>query len=169
MDESKNKTVKRLIKIGSIFFISSIFFAFIFYIYAPNDQKRTGALTILSIGIMLGAFIPQLLQNQSLKGQATDPVLAIFLILTACGVLLRIPGLRQQLHIINKNKEGLLLVLLITFSNLVPLIAHTLWQWQGAIYDTHKAIIAKDILKISAPITTIIVVISIYWLFSVVK
>ena len=169
MNDSRENKVKNLIKIGSIFFISSLIFGFIFYIYAPKNQKKNGFLTILSIGIMLGAFIPQLLQNQNMKGEATDSVLAIFLILAALGVLLRIPGLRQQLYIIKKNKEGLLLVILITISNLIPLIAHCIWEWQGAIYDTHKAIISKDILRITAPITTVIVIISIYWLFSVVK
>ncbi len=147
----------------------SIIIGLILYYYLPKEQKVTGFLTVLSIGIMLGAFIPQLTQNQLLKGKATDPILAIFLILTSIGVLLRIPALRQQLGAARANNKALFVVILITISNLIPLLAHNIWQWQGAIFDTHKAIIAKNILHISAPITSIVTISLIIWLFSVKK
>lgn len=147
----------------------SIIIGLILYYYLPKEQKITGFLTVLSIGIMLGAFIPQLTQNQLLKGKATDPILAIFLILTSIGVLLRIPALRQQLGAARATNKALFVVVLITISNLIPLLAHNIWQWQGAIFDTHKAIIAKNILHISAPITSIVTISLIIWLFSVKK
>ncbi len=147
----------------------SIIIGLILYYYLPKEQKVTGFLTVLSIGIMLGAFIPQLTQNQLLKGKATDPILAIFLILTSIGVLLRIPALRQQLGAARATNKALFVVILITISNLIPLLAHNIWQWQGAIFDTHKAIIAKNILHISAPITSIVTISLIIWLFSVKK
>ena len=147
----------------------SIIIGLILYYYLPKEQKITGFLTVLSIGIMLGPFIPQLTQNQLLKGKATDPILAIFLILTSIGVLLRIPALRQQLGAARATNKALFVVILITISNLIPLLAHNIWQWQGAIFDTHKAIIAKDILHISAPITSIVTISLIIWLFSVKK
>ena len=147
----------------------SIIIGLILYYYLPKEQKITGFLTVLSIGIMLGAFIPQLTQNQLLKGKATDPILAIFLILTSIGVLLRIPALRQQLGAARATNKALFVVILITISNLIPLLAHNIWQWQGAIFDTHKAIIAKNILHISAPITSIVTISLIIWLFSVKK
>ena len=158
-----------LFKIAITTLSVSIIIGLILYFYLPKDQKVTGFLTVLSIGIMLGAFIPQLIQNELLKGKATDPILAVFLILTALGVILRIPGLRQQLGVARSTNKALFIVLLITISNLIPLLAHNIWQWQGAIFDTHKAIIAKDILRISAPVTSIITISLIIWLFSVKK
>ena len=158
-----------LFKIAITTLSVSIIIGLILYFYLPKEQKVTGFLTVLSIGIMLGAFIPQLTQNQLLKGKATDPILAIFLILTSIGVLLRIPALRQQLGAARATNKALFVVILITISNLIPLLAHNIWQWQGAIFDTHKAIIAKDILQISAPITSIITLSLIIWLFSVKK
>lgn len=158
-----------LFKIAITTLSVSIIIGLILYFYLPKEQKVTGFLTVLSIGIMLGAFIPQLTQNELLKGKATDPILAVFLILTALGVILRIPGLRQQLGVARSTNKALFIVLLITISNLIPLLAHNIWQWQGAIFDTHKAIIAKEILQISAPITSIISISLIIWLFSVKK
>lgn len=158
-----------LFKIAITTLSVSIIIGLILYFYLPKEQKVTGFLTVLSIGIMLGAFIPQLIQNELLKGKATDPILAVFLILTALGVILRIPALRQQLGVARSTNKALFIVLLITISNLIPLLAHNIWQWQGAIFDTHKAIIAKDILQISAPITSIITLSLIIWLFSVKK
>lgn len=158
-----------LFKIAITTLSVSIIIGLILYFYLPKEQKVTGFLTVLSIGIMLGAFIPQLTQNELLKGKATDPILAVFLILTALGVILRIPGLRQQLGVARSTNKALFIVLLITISNLIPLLAHNIWQWQGAIFDTHKAIIAKEILQISAPVTSIITISLIIWLFSVKK
>ena len=158
-----------LFKIAITTLSISIIIGLILYFYLPKEQKVTGFLTVLSIGIMLGAFIPQLMQNELLKGKATDPILAVFLILTSLGVILRIPGLRQQLSVARSTNKALFIVLLITISNLIPLLAHNIWQWQGAIFDTHKAIIAKEILQISAPITSIISISLIIWLFSVKK
>ena len=158
-----------LFKIATATLSMSVVIGSILYFYLPKEQKLTGFLTVLSIGIMLGAFIPQLTQNELLKGKATDPILAVFLILTALGVMLRIPGLRQQLGVARSTNKALFVVLLITISNLIPLLAHNIWQWQGAIFDTHKAIIAKNILHISAPITSIVTISLIIWLFSVKK
>ena len=158
-----------LFKIAITTLSVSIIIGLILYFYLPKEQKVTGFLTVLSIGIMLGAFIPQLTQNELLKGKATDPILAVFLILTALGVILRIPGLRQQLGVARSTNKALFIVLLITISNLIPLLAHNIWQCQGAIFDTHKAIIAKEILQISAPVTSIITISLIIWLFSVKK
>ena len=118
-----------LFKIAITTLSVSIIIGLILYFYLPKEQKVTGFLTVLSIGIMLGAFIPQLTQNELLKGKATDPILAVFLILTALGVILRIPGLRQQLGVARSTNKALFIVLLITISNLIPLLAHNIWQW----------------------------------------
>lgn len=161
--------IELLFQIATLTLSISIVIGLILYYYLPKEQKVTGFLTVLSIGIMLGAFIPQLTQNELLKGKATDPILAIFLILTSIGVLLRIPALRQQLGVARATNKALFVVILITISNLIPLLAHNIWQWQGAIFDTHNAIIAKEILHISAPITSIVTISLIIWLFSVKK
>ena len=102
-----------LFKIAITTLSVSIIIGLILYFYLPKEQKVTGFLTVLSIGIMLGAFIPQLTQNQLLKGKATDPILAIFLILTSIGVLLRIPALRQQLGVARATNKALFVVILI--------------------------------------------------------
>tara|TARA_A100001035_G_C27700671_1_gene462304 strand:+ start:382 stop:879 length:498 start_codon:yes stop_codon:yes gene_type:complete len=158
-----------LFQIAIVSLSISIVIGLILYFYLPKEQKISGFLTVLSIGIMLGAFIPQLTQNELLKGKATDPILAIFLILTSIGVLLRIPALRLQLGAARATNKALFVVVLITISNLIPLLAHNIWQWQGAIFDTHKAIVAKEILHFSAPITSIVTISLIIWLFSVKK
>jgi len=51
---------------------------------------------------------------------------------------------------------------------LIPLCAHLVWQWQSAIFDTKEAIIPKHILEISAPVSTVICILAIAWLFSVI-
>ncbi len=163
------KQVELLFSIATICLVISLIIGAILYHYLPAKEKFAGFMTVLSIGIMTGAFIPQLTQNELLKDKATDPILAVFLILTALGVILRIPGLRQQLGVARSTNKALFIVLLITISNLIPLIAHNVWQWQGAIFDNHKAIIAKEILQISAPITSTISIGLIIWLFSVKK
>jgi len=166
--EDKNKEIRLVVHISVFMFIFSIILGFIFAYFAPKDQKVTGFTTILSIGIMIAAFSPQLYLNSVQKSHATNHVLAIFLILCALGVLLRIPGLRQQLGNAFSTNKGTFLVILITISNLIPLCAHLVWQWQGAIFDSKEAIIPKHILEISAPISTVIGVLAIAWLFSVI-
>jgi hypothetical protein len=167
--QEKNKEIELVIHISIFMFVISIILGSIFTYFAPKNQKITGFTTILSIGIMIAAFSPQLYLNFIQKSNATNHVLAIFLILCALGVLLRVPGLRQQLGNAFSTNKGKFLVILITISNLIPLCAHLIWQWQGAIYDTKVAYIPKHILEISAPISTIIVILAVIWLFSIIK
>lgn len=162
----KANEIALIVKIGLTMFVIAIICGSIFAYFVPKAEKLTGFMTILSIGLMFAAFFPQLYLNQLQKENATDHVLAIFLILCALGVLLRVPGLRQQLKNAAVSNEAFYLVLLITISNLIPLLAHITWQWQGAIFDSHKALIPKHILEISAPTTTIIGILAIVWLFS---
>tara|TARA_Y100000389_G_C17464406_1_gene524329 strand:+ start:2761 stop:3306 length:546 start_codon:yes stop_codon:yes gene_type:complete len=162
----KENEIALIVKIALTMFAIAIICGSIFAYFVPKGEKLTGFMTILSIGLMLAAFFPQLYLNQIEKEHATDHVLAIFLILCALGVLLRIPGLRQQLQNSVISNQSFYLVLLITISNLIPLLAHITWQWQGAIFDSNKALIPKHILGISAPTTTIISVLAVIWLFS---
>ena len=143
------------ILIGVVIF--TVIVALLMHRYLPKDERMAGTLAIVSMGITICAFLPQLMTNFLNKSRATDPVLAIFLIMAAVGVLLRIPALRQSLGLARGQNKGILL----------PLLAHIIWQWQGAIYDTHKSIIAKDILIYAAPTTTIVSIFIAYWLFSV--
>ena len=138
--------------------ILTIIVALFMHSYLPKDERTAGTLAIVSMGITICAFLPQLM---------TDPVLAIFLISASIGVILRIPALRQSLGLARGNNKGVLLALLISMVTLLPLLAHIIWQWQGAIYDTHKSIIAKDILIYAAPTTTMISIFIVYWLFNV--
>ena len=48
--------------------------------YLPKDERTAGTLAIVSMGITICAFLPQLMTNFLNKSRATDPVLAIFLI-----------------------------------------------------------------------------------------
>jgi hypothetical protein len=147
--------------------ILTVIVSLLLYNYLPKEEKVTGSLAVVSMGITICAFLPQLMTNYLNKSHATNPVLAIFLIMAAIGVLLRIPALRQSLGIARGHKKGVFIALLISMVTLLPLIAHIIWQWQGAIYDTEEAIIAKDILIYSAPISTIISFLITIWLFSV--
>ena len=158
---------KILFEIAGVSLGVSMIAAAIAYFNLSKSDRVPVALTILGMGLMCGAFFPQLTENAIMKSEATNNVLAVFLILTACGVLLRIPALRAQLGSSKTSKQGPILTYAITIASLIPLIAHNVWQWQGAIYDTHKAIIAKDILIVSAPITSLVSLAAIVWLFSV--
>ena len=151
--------------IGVVIF--TVVIALLMHRYLPKNERTAGTLAIISMGITICAFLPQLMTNFLNKSRATDPVLAIFLISAAIGVILRIPGLRQNLGLARGNNKGVFLALLISMVTLLPLIAHIIWQWQGAIYDTHKSIIAKDILIYAAPTTTIVSIFIVYLLFSV--
>ena len=162
---TKLNTATINILIGVVIF--TIIVALLMHRYLPKDERTAGTLAIISMGITICAFLPQLMTNFLNKSRATDPVLAIFLISAAIGVLLRIPALRQSLGLARGQNKGILLALLISMVTLLPLLAHIIWQWQGAIYDTHKSIIAKDILIYAAPTTTIVSIFIVYWLFSV--
>ena len=147
--------------------ILTVIVALFMHSYLPKDERTAGTLAIVSMGITICAFLPQLMTNFLNKSRATDPVLAIFLISASIGVILRIPALRQSLGLARGRNKGVLLALLISMVTLLPLLAHIIWQWQGAIYDTHKSIIAKDILIYAAPTTTMISIFIVYWLFNV--
>ena len=122
---------------------------------------------ILGMGLLLAAFIPQLLQNYYLKSKATDSVVPIFLILASLGVLLRFPGLRNQLHQAKKSKKNIALAVLGVLSGILPAAAHTIWAWQCAWYDSEKAKEEKDILIVAAPILSIMIVIITIWTITV--
>ena len=151
----------------SIVIVLTIILAFFIYSYLPLDERRAGLLAIISIGITITAFMPQLIINYIKKQDATDNVLAIFLILAGVGVLLRLPAQRQALGYARGKKKGIYLNILISMVSLIPLIAHIVWQWQAAIYDSKNALIAKNILIVGAPLTTIISFALIIWLFTV--
>ena len=145
--------------------ILTIVISLLMYNYLPKNERTSGSLAIVSMGITICAFLPQLMTNFLNKSRATDPVLAIFLISAAIGVILRVPALRQTLELARAHKKGIMIAVLISMVTLLPLLAHIIWQWQGAIYDTHRSIIAKNILRYSAPITTGISILIVYWLF----
>lgn len=144
----------------------SLIFSCLAYFFLSGSERIAAVVTILGIGITITAFLPQLVMNHMKKAEATDPVLAIFLIMAAVGVLLRLPALRHNLSNARATNRGILLITLICIATIIPLIAHNIWQWQAAVYDDAKALIAKEILVISAPITTIVSVGAILWLFS---
>ena len=163
---SNIKPTTFLIPIG-IVIIASIILSFIVFNYLPAKQRNNGVTAIISIAVTICAFYPQLMINHIEKGNATDNVAAIFLIMAAVGVMLRLPAIRQIIGISRYNKTGTLLSLLIAVVSLIPLLAHIIWQWQAVIYDTDAAFIAKEILKFSAPITTIVTIFLIFWVFTV--
>ena len=108
--------------------ISTVVVALLMHRYLPKDERTAGTLAIVSMGITICAFLPQLMTNFLNKSRATDPVLAIFLIMAAVGVLLRIPALRQSLGLARGQNKGILLALLISMVTLLPLLAHIIWQ-----------------------------------------
>ena len=137
------------------------------YFLLPAKEVSAGIVMIFGMGLTVAAFLPQLVQNFLLGSEATDPILAIFLLLATAGVLFRIPGLRQQLGNARYVNKGIYLMILLSIASLIPLFAHLIWQWQGAIFDSHKSIIAKDILLVTAPLSTLIAFLLIVWLFLV--
>ena len=167
--EKKDKTISPSVFIIPILVIIILTIISIFFIYnfLPLEEKKAGCIAVLSIGITAAAFVPQLLINHIKKSIATDNVLAVFLIMAAVGVILRLPALRQALGYARGKNKGIYLNLLLCSVSLIPLLAHIIWQWQGAIYDDSKAIIAKHILLVAAPLSTIITILLIFWLFSV--
>ena len=100
------------ILIGVVIF--TVIVALLMHRYLPKDERTAGTLAIVSMGITICAFLPQLMTNFLNKSRATDPVLAIFLIMAAVGVLLRIPALRQSLGLARGQNKGILLALLIS-------------------------------------------------------
>lgn len=144
----------------------SLIFACLAYFFLSGSERMPAVVAILGIGITVTAFLPQLVMNYMKQAEATDSVLAIFLIMASVGVLLRIPALRRNLSNARATNKGILLMTLLSIATIIPLLAHNVWQWQAAIYDDENALIAKEILVISAPITTIISVGAILWLFS---
>lgn len=168
-NHDKNKKIKPAVFMIPIMviIILTIICVLLIYNFLPLEERTAGIIAILSIGITMSAFTPQLLINYIKKSIATDNVLAVFLIMAAMGVLLRLPALRQALGYARGKNKGIFLNILLSIVSIIPLLAHIIWQWQGAIYDSKNAIIAKNILIVAAPLSTIISVGLIIWLFSV--
>ena len=164
-NDKKMKIILTTITSSVIF---TLVFSTIIYFTLPNEDRFQAITAIMSIGITVIAFLPQIITNYLEKSKATDPILSVFLIMAAVGVLLRLPALRKNLSICRTSNKGTLLVILICIATLIPLFAHVTWQWQSAIYDK-PGILAKEILVYSAPISTIITIIVIIWLFNAPK
>ena len=161
------KTHHNLIYIVStISIIISLIIGYVVYKSVPQDQKKQCFMGILGTGILIGAFLPQLIQNNNLKSKATDSVIAVFLILTSVGVLLRFPALKTQLDHARLSNNNLYIQILMCIGACVPLIAHIIWAWQCAIFDSEKALHEKKILQIAAPILSVITIIGIIWMFA---
>ena len=164
-DKYKEKDITIFYKLSGISLLIGIIIALIVYNYAPKSQKKEAFTTILGISIMVGAFIPQLYHNSMEKAKATDNILAIFLVLTCAGVLLRIPVIKTQIQTAKKTKVNILISILIGLSQFIPLIMHNTWQWQCVLYNSKKGEEQKKILSVIAPILSILIVILFIWVF----
>ena len=91
--------------------------------------------------------------------------LAIFLIFTTVGIFLRFPALRKQLKQARLDGQNLFITTILCLATCFPVIAHTIWAWQCAIYDSEKAGHNKQVLEVAAPLLSIMVVAGIFWMF----
>ena len=137
------------------------------YIKLPKMEKVNGTLVIISLFLMLAAFSPQLVQNYFLREKATNIVVPEFLVITAFGVLLKIPSFRKNLGLALGRKIDVSLNYILVISIFVPLIAHIIWQWQCVFYNSPEAEENTRILRISAPTLTIITIIAFIWCITV--
>ena len=159
--------ITTIVSIG--FIILGVIISIILFQVLPKSQRIHGILTEFSAFLMLAAFSPQLIENYIAKNKATDGITPEFLIITALGVILKLPSFRKNLSMaLSANKDVEMNYILI-ISIFMPLIAHILWQWQCAKYnsDEGKALERKRIFEISAPFFTILVILLFIWVITV--
>ena len=153
-------------KACAVFVIGGLIIGGICQSLVPASEKKPVFMSILGYGLLLGAFVPQLIQNYYLKSKATDPVVAVFLILTTAGVLLRFPALRKQLIQARTSKLNPMIPILGIVGACLPAAAHIIWAWQCVWYNSEKAQHQKDVLMVAAPILSIIIVVAAIWSLS---
>ena len=152
-------------KIGGISVVSSLIIGLIVKHFAPDKEKHAAFMTILGLGLLVSAFVPQLYQNYVLKSKATDSVVAIFLIFTTVGVFLRFPALRKQLKQARLSRQNIFITTILCIATCFTVVVHTIWAWQCAIYDSEKAGHNKQVLEVAAPVLSIMVIAGIFWMF----
>lgn len=162
-NKNNTNTNKLTTIISAICLIIGCIVSIISYKILPKSQKVNGSMVLFSTFLMLSAFSPQLIQNYLYKNKATDHVVPEFLIITALGVILKIPSFKRNLSRALEHKKDIELNYILVISIFIPLIAHVIWQWQCAIYNSDASKLAKDIFKVSAPIFTVMVIILFIW------
>ena len=88
-----DKKMKIILTTISSSVIFTLVFSTIIYFTLPNEDRFQAITAIMGIGITVIAFLPQIITNYLEKSKATDPILSVFLIMAAVGVLLRLPAL----------------------------------------------------------------------------
>ena len=170
---SPNDTLISDNKLGSTvsigFIILGIVVSIILFPILPKSQRIHGILTGFSAFLMLAAFSPQLIENYMFKNKATDSMTPEFLIITALGVILKIPSFRKNLSRALSTKKDVEMNYIIIISIFMPLIAHIIWQWQCVAYNSNEgeALKRKQIFEISAPFFTILVILLFIWVITV--
>jgi hypothetical protein len=151
------------------FIILGIIVSIVLFPILPKSQRIHGILTGFSAFLMLAAFSPQLIENYISKNKATDSMTPEFLIITALGVILKIPSFRKNLSMALSTKKDVEMNYIIIISIFMPLVAHIIWQWQCAAYNSNEgdALKRKQIFEISAPIFTVLIALLFIWVITV--
>ena len=137
--------------------------------YSQDKQStrthwKTLTLAFLCLGLLFGAYTPQLLTNTYLKSHATDNITAVYLLLLIVGMCLKLTTYRftyekllQEYNDDNKKYE-LLMYLFIMFTTVIPVLLTNVWQWQCYLYDSDEASYQRNLNRWLAPLCSFLVI-----------
>ena len=125
---------------------------------------KTLTLAFLCLGLLFGAYTPQLLTNTYLKSHATDNITAVYLLLLIIGMCLKLTTYRftyeklLQEYNNDKKKYELLMYLFIMFTTVIPVLLTNVWQWQCYLYDSDEASYQRNLNRWLAPLCSFLVI-----------
>ena len=129
-------------------------------------KENLGSLVMafLCLGLLFGAYVPQLVTNTYVKSRATDNIMATYLLLLIVGMCLKLTTYRKTYEdFIKKTKDerdqyAFFMFLFIIFSTCIPVVLTNAWQWQCYMYDSEDASEQLKLNRWLAPLCTFLTI-----------
>lgn len=135
--------------------------------------ERPAQVALLTLGAFfeVAAFIPQLIENQNLKSQATDDIRPSFLILVTLSFYLRLPAERRLVVEAYRTGVNKYITTAQALSIFVPIIFYTTWQFQVAEYNSTEGTAnnRKVVSRVSSILCVVVFVVAVFWVFSAIR
>jgi len=146
--------------------VGVVFALFLDFLLPKREHPFQVATLASAIVLDIAAFIPQIIENATIKG-ATNDIRPSFLILVTISYLMKLPAekrLVQQASVTRKNVD---LVTVQAASIFVPVVFYIIWQFQCAYLNSgsESAEYRGTVLKWTGVLFSIFSVCLLYWLF----
>ena len=128
-----------------------------------NTNWPSLVMAFLCLGLLFGAYVPQLVTNTYLKSRATDNIMATYLLLLIVGMCLKLTTYRKTYEDFIKldterDQYAFFMFLFIIFSTCIPAVLTNAWQWQCYMYDSEDASEQLKLNRWLAPLCTFLTI-----------